>query len=573
MPIIGLPREVVKWLLSLDLSCTIKNVKRDFSNGFLVAEILSRYYPQDVQMHSYDTATGVTKKRDNWKLLEKVCKKRGFLMNNNEVESIIACTGDAIIPFLERLHRHLTNRGANGLRSLNGANGADAGFITRAVESAYTTTSGFDYESAPAFSPGAVSEGAFSPHSDGQFRSPSSVWESSPVQNDHQNDYPDWEQPGNTGQDTGRSNGVGGHQWNGSNGGGRGHERGMPYQADPSLPGSSVVAEFYSRTLGAGENGWHDSTPMSRPRGHENGVPSTSYDDETSPNGGYYSGGKRHVTWQRRGDPSAELRSEDSVLSSGSEANGTGRRGRKSGGVSGQRKGDTSPRVKITSGSMGEKKVPKPGGKGGAKGKNAVERARERERELKEKEEAAGGVRPSRKPVVMKPGERKADPSLYFRKTDRQMNFQPYTVDDFKKLQATGYVQLGKLGPDLETEELQAKKEKVERVKNFVNTIRPANVLQPVNARKTRVLEKPASSRQKALEFAKTISKPAPSNRTSGCSPPGRSEPFDERPDEPSELERLEAQHRQDQERVERPASDAPVKAALSDSKNDPNIL
>lgn len=25
-------------------------------------------------MHSYDTATGVTKKRDNWKLLEKVCK-------------------------------------------------------------------------------------------------------------------------------------------------------------------------------------------------------------------------------------------------------------------------------------------------------------------------------------------------------------------------------------------------------------------------------------------------------------------------------------------------------------------
>lgn len=51
-----------------------------------------------------------------------------------------------------------------------------------------------------------------------------------------------------------------------------------------------------------------------------------------------------------------------------------------------------------------------------------------------------------------------------------------------------------------------------------------------------------------ALEFAKTISKPAPSNRTSGCSPP---EAFDDKPDEPSELERLEAQHRQDQDRVE----------------------
>jgi hypothetical protein len=42
-----------------------------------VAEILSRYYPQDVQMHSYDTATGATKKRDNWRLLEKVCKVGG----------------------------------------------------------------------------------------------------------------------------------------------------------------------------------------------------------------------------------------------------------------------------------------------------------------------------------------------------------------------------------------------------------------------------------------------------------------------------------------------------------------
>jgi hypothetical protein len=28
-------------------------------------------------MHSYDTATGATKKRDNWRLLEKVCKVGG----------------------------------------------------------------------------------------------------------------------------------------------------------------------------------------------------------------------------------------------------------------------------------------------------------------------------------------------------------------------------------------------------------------------------------------------------------------------------------------------------------------
>lgn len=47
---------------------------RDFSNGFLFAEILCRYYPADVQMHSFENVTSIERKRANWVVLERLFK-------------------------------------------------------------------------------------------------------------------------------------------------------------------------------------------------------------------------------------------------------------------------------------------------------------------------------------------------------------------------------------------------------------------------------------------------------------------------------------------------------------------
>ena len=81
----SLPRNLIKWLQGLDLSYSIKNIKRDFTNGFLVAEILSKYYPAEVQMHSFDTGTAKGAKKSNWVLLERI-----FLVYLINLEAIVS---------------------------------------------------------------------------------------------------------------------------------------------------------------------------------------------------------------------------------------------------------------------------------------------------------------------------------------------------------------------------------------------------------------------------------------------------------------------------------------------------
>merc|ERR1719389_818543 len=100
----SVPREILKWLQSLDLSYSVKNPRRDFSNGFLVAEIFSRYFQYDISLHSYDNGSSLQKKVDNWGMLDKMFRKRNIQVPKNYVDGAIHCKDDAAIRLVEHFY-------------------------------------------------------------------------------------------------------------------------------------------------------------------------------------------------------------------------------------------------------------------------------------------------------------------------------------------------------------------------------------------------------------------------------------------------------------------------------------
>jgi hypothetical protein len=104
-----LPRVILRWIQELDLTFAIRNPARDLSNGFAVAEILSRYFPDEVSLHSFEPGISLKARQDNWNQIQKVLLRNSLGSVSNELVSrVMHHSGDSAIEFMVLLYADLT---------------------------------------------------------------------------------------------------------------------------------------------------------------------------------------------------------------------------------------------------------------------------------------------------------------------------------------------------------------------------------------------------------------------------------------------------------------------------------
>ncbi|KAK1933826.1 hypothetical protein P3T76_011586 [Phytophthora citrophthora] len=107
---------------------------------------------------------------------------------------------------------------------------------------------------------------------------------------------------------------------------------------------------------------------------------------------------------------------------------------------------------------------------------------------------------------------------LAFSRKDRPVQYEPCKLSQYKKEKPDGYYELGKLQPDLNSDELVEKRATKERIKAFSQNLRVINKnaqsKKPAEEKESAATVKPKSTREKGLAFAKRVPKPRLSQRS-----------------------------------------------------------
>ncbi|XP_021120569.1 spermatogenesis-associated protein 4, partial [Heterocephalus glaber] len=83
---------------------------RDFSNGFLIAEIFCIYYPWDLKLSYFENGTSLKVKLDNWAQLEKFLAKKKLKLPKELIHGTIHCKAGVPEILIQEVYTLLTHR-------------------------------------------------------------------------------------------------------------------------------------------------------------------------------------------------------------------------------------------------------------------------------------------------------------------------------------------------------------------------------------------------------------------------------------------------------------------------------
>ncbi|CAI2730802.1 unnamed protein product [Schistosoma spindalis] len=99
-----IPREVLRWLLTLDINLEHRNLKWCVSNGILVAEILHNYQPKTVNLGKFIDGQSIKVKLHNWNMIQEVLQRSCIYLPPDIIESAAHNKRNAGIILLTTLH-------------------------------------------------------------------------------------------------------------------------------------------------------------------------------------------------------------------------------------------------------------------------------------------------------------------------------------------------------------------------------------------------------------------------------------------------------------------------------------
>ncbi|XP_025094484.1 sperm flagellar protein 1-like [Pomacea canaliculata] len=100
--------ELYTWVDSIPLSRPKRNITRDFSDGVMVAEVVSHFLPKLIEIHNYSPANATPQKMQNWFLLNrKVFKKLRFELSEDILRGISNCKPGVIEGVLAMLRTRM----------------------------------------------------------------------------------------------------------------------------------------------------------------------------------------------------------------------------------------------------------------------------------------------------------------------------------------------------------------------------------------------------------------------------------------------------------------------------------